>query len=92
MAEGLVRFRDIAGDDYYIFNPDQGIVFGKRSGKSFRRDDKVLVRLLRVNPLRGEADFSIERKLSSEKSSKVVSKNPEKDAKRTASRSSRRKR
>ena len=92
MAEGLVRFRDIAGDDYYIFNPDQGIVFGKRSGKTFRRGDKVLVRLLRVNPLRGEADFSIERKLSSEKSSKVVSKNPEKDAKRTASRSSRRKR
>lgn len=64
-AEGLVRFRDISGDDYYVFNPDQGLVYGKKSGKTFRRGDKVLVRLLRVNPVRGEADFSIEKKLSS---------------------------
>lgn len=63
MAEGLVRFRDIAGDDYYVFNPERGLVFGKRSGKTFKRGDGVRVRLLRVNPVRGEADFSIEYKL-----------------------------
>lgn len=66
IAEGLVRFRDIAGDDYYVFNPDQGLAFGKRSGRTFRRGDKVMVRLLRVDPLRGQADFSILEKLSSE--------------------------
>lgn len=66
IAEGLVRFRDIAGDDYYVFNPDQGLAYGKRSGRTFRRGDKVMVRLLRVDPLRGQADFSIIEKLSSE--------------------------
>ena len=66
IAEGLVRFSDIAGDDFYVFNPDQGLAFGKKSGRTFRRGDKVLVRLLRVDPLRGQADFSIIEKLSSE--------------------------
>ena len=66
IAEGLVRFRDIAGDDFYVFNPDQGLAFGKRSGRTFRRGDKVMVRLLRVDPLRGQADFSILEKLSAE--------------------------
>ena len=56
----------IAGDDFYVFNPDQGLAFGKKSGRTFRRGDKVLVRLLRVDPLRGQADFSIIEKLSSE--------------------------
>lgn len=63
-AEGLVRFRDIAGSDYYIFNPDKGVVYGKRSGKTFARGDKVRVRLLRTNPVRGEADFAILSKIS----------------------------
>lgn len=67
IAEGLVRFRDIAGDDFYIFNPDQGVVVGKRSGKTFRRGDKVKVRLLRVDPLRGQVDFEILEKLSPER-------------------------
>ena len=66
IAEGLVRFRDIAGDDFYVFNPDQGLAFGKKSGRTFRRGDIVKVRLLRVDPLRGQADFSIIEKISSE--------------------------
>jgi ribonuclease R len=66
IAEGLVRYRDIAGDDYYVFNPDQGLAFGKKSGRTFRRGDKVMVQLLRVDPLRGQADFSITEKLSAE--------------------------
>ena len=69
-AEGLVRFRDIAGDDFYIFNPEQGVFYGKRSGKTFKRGDTCLVRLLRVNLLRGEVDFSIEKKLSSKNQKK----------------------
>lgn len=63
MAEGLVRFKDIAGNDFYIFNPDKGFVFSKRDGKTLRRGDKVEVQLLRVNPLRGEADFALIKKI-----------------------------
>ncbi|MCF0216515.1 MAG: VacB/RNase II family 3'-5' exoribonuclease [Fibrobacteraceae bacterium] len=66
IAEGLVRFRDISYDDYFIFNPDQQMVIGKKCGKSFRRGDEVKVRLLRVNPLRGECDFAILEKLTPE--------------------------
>lgn len=73
-AEGLVRFRDIAGSDFYIFNPDKGIVYGKRSGKTFARGDKVRVRLLRANPVRGEADFAILSKISDAKSLDLGSK------------------
>lgn len=70
-AEGLVRFRDIAGSDFYIFNPDKGIVYGKRSHKTFARGDKVRVRLLRANPVRGEADFAILSKIGDGKVSKM---------------------
>lgn len=73
-AEGLVRFRDIAGSDYYVFNPDKGIVFGKRGGKTFGRGDKVHVRLLRANPVRGEADFAILSKISDGKLGKMAKK------------------
>ena len=73
-AEGLVRFRDIAGSDYYVFNPDKGIVYGKRSGKTFARGDKVKVRLLRANPVRGEADFAILEKISDGRLSKIPTK------------------
>lgn len=67
MAEGLVRYRDLPGNDYFIFNADKGVVFGRRSGLSFRRGDQVEVQLLKVNPLRGENDFAILRKLTPEK-------------------------
>ena len=73
-AEGLVRFRDIAGSDYYVFNPDKGIVCGKRSSKTFARGDKVRVRLLRANPVRGEADFAILEKISDGRTSKMMEK------------------
>lgn len=79
-AEGLVRFRDIAGFDYYVFNPDKGVVFGKRSGKTFGRGDKVHVRLLRANPVRGEADFAILSKFSDGKLGKMAKKSREETA------------
>jgi len=66
IAEGLCRYRDIAGDDFYVFNADQGLAFGKRSGRTFRRGDKVIAQLLRVDPLRGQVDFSIIEKLTPE--------------------------
>ena len=79
IAEGLVRYRDIAGDDFYVFNPDQGLAFGKRSGRTFRRGDKVMVQLLRVDPLRGQADFSITEKLSAEPKKRRTREDTERD-------------
>ena len=79
IAEGLVRYRDIAGDDFYVFNPDQGLAFGKRSGRTFRRGDKVMVQLLRVDPLRGQADFSITEKLSPEPKKRRTREDTERD-------------
>ena len=79
IAEGLVRYRDITGDDFYVFNPDQGLAFGKRSGRTFRRGDKVMVQLLRVDPLRGQADFSITEKLSPEPKKRRTREDTERD-------------
>ncbi|MDR2580470.1 MAG: RNB domain-containing ribonuclease [Fibromonadaceae bacterium] len=58
LAEGLVHLRDIPGD-YYVYNEARGILVGKRSGKRFKRGDKVTVKLVRVNPIKGENDFEI---------------------------------
>jgi ribonuclease R len=71
-AEGLVRYRDLPGDDFFIFNADKGVVFGRRSGLSFRRGDNVEVQLLKVNPLRGENDFAILRKITPEKEDRAA--------------------
>ena len=79
IAEGLVRYRDIAGDDFYVFNPDQGLAFGKKSGRTFRRGDKVMAQLLRVDPLRGQADFSITEKLSPEPKKRRTREDTERD-------------
>jgi ribonuclease R len=79
IAEGLVRYRDIAGDDFYVFNPDQGLAFGKKSGRTFRRGDKVMVQLIRVDPLRGQADFSITEKLSAEPKKRRTREDTERD-------------
>ena len=62
-----------------MFNPDQGLAFGKRSGRTFRRGDKVMVQLLRVDPLRGQADFSITEKLSAEPKKRRTREDTERD-------------
>ena len=58
IADGLVHLRDIPGD-YYIYNEERKILVGKRSGKRFKRGDKITVKLIKVNPLKGENDFKI---------------------------------
>jgi len=58
IADGLVHLRDIPGD-FYVYNEARGILVGKRSGKRFKRGDKITVKLTRVNPLKGENDFEI---------------------------------
>lgn len=73
MAEGLVRYRDLPGNDFFVYNADKGVLFGKRNGMTFRKGDQVEVQLLKVNPLRGENDFAILRKLSPEKEDRTAS-------------------
>jgi len=57
-ADGLVHLRDIPGD-FYVYNEARGMLIGKRSGKKFKRGDKITVKLVKVNPLKGENDFEI---------------------------------
>jgi len=58
IADGLVHVRDIPGD-YYVYDEARGIMAGKRSGRKFKRGDKITVRLVKVNVPKGENDFEI---------------------------------
>jgi len=58
LADGLVHLRDIPGD-YYIYNEARGILVGKRTGKTFKRGDKITVKLIHVNAVKGENDFEV---------------------------------
>jgi ribonuclease R len=58
LADGLVHFRDIPGD-FYVYDQIKGILVGKRTGKKFKRGDKVTVKLINVNTIKGENDFEI---------------------------------
>lgn len=64
-CDGLARFRDLPGDDFWFYNRERGCIVGRRSRESFWRGDKVEAQILRVNPPRGEIDLAIVRKISS---------------------------
>jgi ribonuclease R len=57
-ADGLVHLRDVPGD-FYVYDEVKKTLLGKRTGKRFKKGDKVTVRLIKVNPLKGENDFEI---------------------------------
>jgi ribonuclease R len=57
-ADGLVHLRDVPGD-FYIYDEVKKTLIGKRTGKRFKRGDKITVKLIKVNPLKGENDFEI---------------------------------
>jgi ribonuclease R len=58
LADGLVHLRDIPGD-FYVYNEVKKTLIGKRTGKRFKKGDKITVKLVKVNPLKGENDFEI---------------------------------
>lgn len=58
-AEGMVRYRDLPGNEYYMFHPEKKMLVGKKSGRTLVRGDAVEVQLLGVNLIKAEADFAI---------------------------------
>ena len=75
MADGLVHLRDVPGD-FYIYNEAKKILIGKRSGKKFKKGDKITVKLIKVNPLKGENDFKIIQQNDKDKNKAGNKKNP----------------
>jgi ribonuclease R len=57
-SEGLVKYKDIPGD-FYIFNPDKRVAYGRKSRRVYEIGDKVQVQIIRVQVLRGEVDLSV---------------------------------
>ncbi|MBI5214670.1 MAG: ribonuclease R [Ignavibacteriae bacterium] len=56
LVEGLIRLRDLE-DDYYIFDEKKYSLIGRRTKKRYRLGDKVSVKVVRVDPEKGEIDF-----------------------------------
>ena len=81
LADGLVHLRDIPGD-YFEYNESKKALIGKRSKKIYKRGDKLIVKLLKANPSKGENDFEIVDK-NAKKDKKETKNNPWDKAKTT---------
>ena len=57
--EGMVALSQM-DDDYYEFDEKKMLVFGKRTKKSYRRGDKVVVSVAKVDRMMGTIDFVFE--------------------------------
>lgn len=58
LAEGLIRLRDL-DDDYYVYDEKKYSITGRITKKRYRLGDKIIVKLIRVDPDRREIDFSV---------------------------------
>jgi ribonuclease R len=56
LVEGMVHVRNME-DDYYEYDQKNYTLIGRREGRRYRLGDKVNVRVLSVDPERGEIDF-----------------------------------
>lgn len=59
-VEGLVRYKDMV-DDHYIYDDKRLIVYGKRSNKTYKLGDKIIVIVASAVKETGEIDFAIGR-------------------------------
>ena len=57
-VEGLVHVSGMA-DDFYRFVEEQHVLYGERSGKTYRLGDRVRVRLVRVDRDRRQLDLAL---------------------------------
>lgn len=58
MAEGMIRMEKL-GNDYFIYDEDQQILYGQRTGIEYRLGDEVTVSLENVDITRLEIDLSL---------------------------------
>lgn len=56
-VEGLIPFSNMPNDDYYEYDENRKILFGKRNGKVFKIGDKVKVKLVRCDVREKQIDF-----------------------------------
>ena len=57
-CEGMVRLRDIKGDQYSYY-PDKKMIRGRRTGKSFNMGDKLWIRVKNTDLNKRNIDFQI---------------------------------
>jgi ribonuclease R len=58
LAEGLIRLRNL-DDDFYIYDEKKYAIIGKRTKKTYRLGDKIIIKLVKVNIDKMELDFTI---------------------------------
>lgn len=56
-VEGLIPFSNMPNDDYYEYDENRKILFGKRNGKIYKIGDKVKVKLVRCDVREKQIDF-----------------------------------
>lgn len=56
-VEGLIPFNNMPDDDYYEYDENRKILFGKRKNKIFKIGDKVRVKLVRCDIKEKQIDF-----------------------------------
>tara|TARA_B110000483_G_scaffold242989_1_gene330758 strand:- start:540 stop:3284 length:2745 start_codon:yes stop_codon:yes gene_type:complete len=54
--EGLVRYNSMPGD-FYVYNEEQGFVYGRRSNRRIYTGNDIRIKVSKVNVLKGEVDF-----------------------------------
>ncbi|MBN8701599.1 MAG: ribonuclease R [Bacteroidetes bacterium] len=55
-CEGMIRLKDIEGD-YYYFDEDNFRAVGKKTGKTLRLGDKIMVEIKRADLIKKQIDF-----------------------------------
>lgn len=57
-CEGLIRMKNLS-DDFYVFNPDNFAIEGKKSGKIYRIGDELTVKVAKADLSKKQLDFEL---------------------------------
>lgn len=57
-CEGLIRMKNLT-DDFYVFNPDNFAIEGKRTGKIYRIGDELTVKIAKADLSKKQLDFEL---------------------------------
>jgi len=57
-CEGLIRMKNL-DDDFYVFNPENFAIEGKRSGKIYRIGDELTVKIIKADLSKKQLDFEL---------------------------------